>query len=220
MTFSGFLTGAATGLAIAVCAPGTAAFADDQATAGPTVLVVGDSLSAAYGLAESDGWVALAGRALAEDYPGIRLVNASISGDTTVGGLRRLPDALERFDPDVVVIELGGNDGLRAYSTDAMTDNLTQMATLAEDRGAEALILGMMIPSNYGQAYLDRFVASFRDASEASDADLVPFFLEPIALERSYFQADGIHPTREAQPLMMEHVLPALRATLDAALES
>jgi len=219
MTLSGFLTGAATVLVIAFWTPGSVARADDE-SAGPVVLVVGDSISAAYGLPESEGWVALAERALADDYPGIRVVNASISGDTTVGGLRRLPDALERFDPDVVVIELGGNDGLRAYSTDAMTDNLTHMATLAEDSGAQALILGMMIPSNYGQAYLERFAAAFTVASAASDADLVPFFLEPIALDRRYFQSDGIHPTSEAQPLLLAHVMQSLRATLDEAIDS
>jgi len=196
------------------------AAADTNADDGPVVLVVGDSLSAAYGIAERDGWVALAGQALAEDYPGIAFVNASISGDTTVGGLRRLPDALERFEPDVVVIELGGNDGLRAYPTDAMQENLTRMATLAEDSGAQALILGMLIPSNYGRAYLERFSAAFGAAAEASDAGLVPFFLESIATDRNFFQRDGIHPTEAAQPLMMEHVLPALRETLDEAAAS
>jgi len=213
MSYSGFLTAAAIAGALWL-APVT------RAAAEPVVLIVGDSLSAAYGLAERDGWVALAEQALAEDYPGIRIVNASISGDTTVGGLRRLPAAIERFEPDVVVIELGGNDGLRAYPVDAMTENLTRMATLSENSGAEALILGMMIPTNYGQAYLQRFIAAFGIAAEASDADLVPFFLEPIATDRAWFQSDGIHPTKEAQPLMMEHVLPALRATLDAATAS
>jgi len=211
MMHSGFLTAIALAGALWIAPIGRAA-------ADPVVLVVGDSLSAAYGLAERDGWVALAEQALSEDYPGISFVNASISGDTTVGGLRRLPAALERFEPDVVVIELGGNDGLRAYPVDAMTDNLTRMATLAEDSGAEALILGMMIPTNYGQAYLERFTAAFGLAAEASEADLVPFFLEPIATDRNYFQSDGIHPTREAQPLMLEHVLPALRATLGSTM--
>jgi len=213
MTHSGFLT--ATLLAGSLLASSLAR-ADD----GPVVMVVGDSLSAAYGIAERDGWVALAERALQEEYPGIAFVNASISGDTTVGGLRRLPDALERFEPDVVVIELGGNDGLRAYPVDAMRQNLIDMATLAEDSGAQALILGMLIPSNYGQAYLERFAAAFGSAAEVSDAGLVPFFLEPIATDRNWFQSDGIHPTEAAQPLMLEHVLPALRETLDEAAAS
>ena len=180
-----------------------------------TVLVVGDSISAAYGIDQDDGWVALAEEALREDYPEIEFVNASISGDTTGGGLRRLPDALERFDPDVVVIELGGNDGLRAYPVERMRDNLEAMVEAAEASGAETLILGMMIPSNYGPAYTEAFGRAFAEAAEATGSDLVPFFLEPIAEDRSAFQRDGIHPTAEAQPLLMEHALPALRGVLE-----
>lgn len=184
---------------------------------GPVVMVVGDSLSAAYGLSERDGWVNLAEEALSERWPGVQMVNASISGDTTAGGMRRLPAALERFEPDLVIIELGGNDGLRAYPTDAMRDNLIGMAEAAQDSGATALIFGMMIPSNYGPAYTESFSAAFGEAANATGALLLPFFLEPIAMDRSYFQRDGIHPTAEAQPLLLEHVLPLIEQALEQA---
>ena len=175
-----------------------------------TGLVVGDSISAAYGLAEEDGWVALAEARLREEWPDARLVNASISGDTTGGGLRRLPAALERFEPDLVIIELGGNDGLRGYPPKAMRQNLEEMTRLANEAGAEVLILGMMIPSNYGSAYTRLFGEAFVEAAETTGATLVPFLLEPIAGDRANFQSDGIHPTAEAQPLLVEHVLPTL----------
>jgi len=176
-----------------------------------TGLVVGDSISAAYGLAEKDGWVRLAETRLREDYPDVELVNASISGDTTGGGLQRLPAALERFEPDLVIIELGGNDGLRGYPPKAMQKNIEAMAELASASGAEVLILGMKIPSNYGAAYTRLFGEAFAAAAETTDATLVPFLLEPIAGDRANFQSDGIHPTAEAQPLLVEHVLPTLR---------
>lgn len=175
-----------------------------------TALVVGDSISAAYGLRESDGWVALAEQQLINQGFDIEFVNASISGDTTVGGLRRLPNALERFEPDLLVIELGGNDGLRGYPTDAMQKNLEDMADLALNSGSRVLILGMMIPTNYGKAYLQRFGQAFIDAAANTNSELVPFLLEPIAQDRNYFQSDGIHPTLEAQSLMADHVMPSL----------
>jgi acyl-CoA thioesterase-1 len=176
-----------------------------------TVLVMGDSISAAYGLPEEDGWVHLAEAALQEEGLQVDFVNASITGDTTGGGLRRLPAALDRFEPDLLVIELGGNDGLRGYPPDAMRKNLEEMATLAQSRGADVLIMGMLIPSNYGQAYLDMFTRAFETAAEKTGSELLPFLLEPIARDRSLFQADGIHPTAEAQPLLMQHALPQIR---------
>ena len=176
-----------------------------------TVLVMGDSISAAYGLSEQEGWVHLAEQQLIEEGFDVSFINASISGDTTIGGLRRLPDALERFTPDLLVIELGGNDGLRGYSPKAMQQNLEQMATLALNSGADVLIQGMMIPSNYGPAYLEMFGKAFYGAAKNSGVALLPFLLEPIAENREYFQSDGIHPTADAQPLLMEHTLPAIR---------
>ena len=181
-----------------------------------TALVVGDSISAAYGLREDQGWVALAEKQLVEEGHDVKFVNASISGDTTVGGLRRLPAALERFAPDLLIIELGGNDGLRGYPTDAMQENLENMVLLAQDEGARVLILGMKIPSNYGQAYLKRFSQAFVDAAGNTESDFVPFLLEPIAQSRDYFQSDGIHPTADAQPLLVEHVMPSLIEILEA----
>ena len=181
-----------------------------------TAMVVGDSISAAYGLREEQGWVALAGQQLNEEGFDVDFVNASISGDTTIGGLRRLPAALERFEPDLLIIELGGNDGLRGYPPDAMQKNLEDMAALAQERGTRVLILGMMIPSNYGQAYLKKFAQAFVDAAESTDSDFVPFLLEPIAQDRSYFQSDGIHPTVEAQQLLVDHVMPSLLEILES----
>ena len=176
------------------------------------VLVVGDSISAAYGLAEDDGWVALAEARLRQVDPDVSFINASISGDTTGGGLRRLPAALDRFEPDLVVIELGGNDGPRGYPPQVMQQNLESMAMLAKDDGADVLFLGMQIPTNYGEAYLRLFSSAFEKAAENTNTALLPFFLEPIATERSYFQRDGIHPTGDAQPLLVEHVMPLLES--------
>lgn len=175
------------------------------------VLVMGDSIGAAYGLAEDDGWVHLAEQALLDEGLDVQFVNASISGDTTAGGLRRLPDAMVRFEPDLLLIELGGNDGLRGYQPSTMQANLEGMAAIAQDGGADVLIAGMMIPSNYGPAYRKMFSDAFGKAAQNSGSTLLPFLLEPVATERDYFQADGIHPSAEAQPLIMEHVLPLIR---------
>jgi len=138
-----------------------------------TILVIGDSLSAAYGLDEADGWVSLAEATLQEQYPDINIVNASISGDTTEGAVRRLPMALERFEPDILIIELGGNDGLRGYPLKKMTENLQSLAEMGNQAGASVLILGMRIPSNYGPVYTEKFAEAFAEAAKASDAELV-----------------------------------------------
>ncbi len=180
-----------------------------------TVLVVGDSISAAYGLAEKDGWVSLAEKEFQATDSDVTFINASISGDTTSGGVARLPEALERFEPDIVVIELGGNDGLRGYSLKDMRENLTTMVMDSEAAGAEVLLLGMQIPTNYGVAYTRRFAEIFQKVADATGAALVPFFLEPIATSRDYFQPDGVHPTAEAQPLMFEHAKPALQELIE-----
>jgi acyl-CoA thioesterase-1 len=175
---------------------------------------MGDSISAAYGLREQDGWVALAEKQLQKEGFDVTFTNASISGDTTGGGLRRLPDALERFTPDLLIIELGGNDGLRGYPTNAMQKNLESMASLATEAGADVLIQGMMIPSNYGAAYLRLFAKAFKTAAVKTDSLFLPFLLQPIAQDRNYFQADGIHPTEEAQPLLMLHTLPLIKSAM------
>lgn len=175
-----------------------------------TVLVIGDSIGAGYGLAEEEGWVQLLETKLRKNQPDLDMINASISGDTTSGGLQRLPAALERFQPSVVIIELGGNDGLRGYPVKQMQKNLESMSTLAQEAGAQVLIAGMLIPSNYGPAYLQRFADAFVKAAENTNANLLPFLLEPIATERDYFQDDGIHPNAEAQPLLADYVLQSL----------
>lgn len=181
------------------------------------VLVLGDSISAAYGISEQDGWVSLAETQLKNEGFDVAFTNASISGDTTGGGLRRLPDALKRFDPDLLIIELGGNDGLRGYPTNAMQQNLESMASIAKTHGAEVLIQGMMIPSNYGAAYLKLFANAFEVAAANTDSLFLPFLLEPIAQDRNYFQSDGIHPTEEAQPLLMLHTLPLIKLAITKA---
>jgi len=175
-----------------------------------TILVIGDSISAAYGLDEADGWVSLAEIELKKEYPAVTMVNASISGDTTEGALRRLPAALDRFQPTVLVIELGGNDGLRGYSIKKLRENLESLVKMGQDAGAKVLLLGMQIPSNYGPAYTEQFAKTFVDAADATGAALIPFFLEPIALDINYFLPDGIHPNAEAQPLLMAPVVEQL----------
>ena len=179
-----------------------------------TVLVIGDSIGAGYGLEEHERWVQLLETKLQKNQPDLDIINASISGDTTSGGLARLPAALKRFEPSLVIIELGGNDGLRGYPVKQMQKNLEAMSTLAQETGAQVLIAGMLIPSNYGSAYLQRFADAFVNAADNTGASLLPFLLEPIATERDYFQKDGIHPNAKAQPLIAEHVLLSLEALL------
>lgn len=184
-----------------------------------TILVVGDSISAAYGIQEEEGWVHLAQQTMQHSDEEIQFINASISGDTTAGGVRRLPAALERFNPDLLVIELGGNDGLRGYSTKKLQENLETMVVLAKEADAMVLIAGMRIPSNYGATYTEQFFNSFKLAAENTDAGYLPFILEPIAMERKYFQRDGVHPTADAQPLMAEHMVAAISQLMNLPTE-
>ncbi len=178
------------------------------------IVVIGDSISAAYGLALDDGWVQLLADELAAQGTPADIVNASISGDTTDGGLQRLPALLERHQPHLLILELGGNDGLRGQSLKQMRKNLTDMVTLAQNQGSRVLILGMRIPSNYGETYTNRFFNSFQSVADDTGAAIVPFLLEPIATSRDYFQPDGVHPTLAAQPLLMQIVLPAVQELL------
>jgi len=182
---------------------------------GKTVLVIGDSISAAYGLEESEGWVSLMHAELQKNHADIEVVNASISGETTDGGLQRLPTAIERFRPDIVVIELGGNDGLRGQSLKIMRRNLTNMVNLVKAVGAQPLLLGMRIPSNYGEYYTERFYSAFGAVALETNSAIVPFLLEPIARDITYFQEDGVHPNAEAQPLMLEPVLAQVNMLLE-----
>ena len=143
------------------------------------------------------------------------MVNASISGDTSGGGLRRLPGLLEEHSPQLLVIELGGNDGLRGYPTKTLRDNLAAMASLARDRGSEVLVLPMEIPPNYGPRYATAFRSSFSEAAETTGSTLGPFLLDGIATQPELMQGDGIHPTAEAQPMIVELLLPSFEALLD-----
>lgn len=185
-----------------------------SAAGSPRVLVFGDSLSAAYGIDKSAGWVALLQDRLKEQAFPHEVVNLSISGETTSGGLRRLPQALDRHRPDLVLIELGANDGLRAQSLSAMRDNLRKMIELSQAAGSRVLLFEMRIPPNYGPRYTEGFQRSFGQLSEDTGATLVPFFLMPIAEDPGAFQDDGIHPTAQAQPRLLDTVWPLLEPLL------
>jgi len=180
----------------------------------PVVLVVGDSISAAYGLAPGAGWVELLSARLAKERYPHRVVNASITGDTTAGGRARLPALLERYKPSVVVLELGGNDGLRGGDLGSTRDNLATMVEAAQRAGAKPLIVGMQIPPNYGGAYVRQFSALFAEVAKAHKAPLVPFFFEGFGERNEMFQADRIHPTAAAQPLLVDNVWPQLTPLL------
>lgn len=179
-----------------------------------TLLVLGDSISAAYGIQREEGWVTQLEARLATLDPAWRVVNASISGETTGGGLARLPAALDAHDPDLVVIELGGNDALRGYPLDRIRANLEAMVGLARAAERQVLLVGMEIPPNYGPRYTQGFAAIFRDVAEAHAVPLVPFLLEAVALQPGMMQADGIHPTAAAQPLLLETLWPHLEPLL------
>jgi len=181
------------------------------AMAAPTLLVMGDSLSAAYGIERESGWVQLLDERLADE---VKVINASISGETTSGGATRLPELLRQHQPDIVLLELGGNDGLRGLPPQQMRANLAQMIEASQQAGAQVLLLGIRIPPNYGQAYADAFSQVYRTLAERYDVPLVPFVLEGIALDDSLMQDDGIHPTAEAQPRVLDNVWPALEKLL------
>ena len=180
----------------------------------PAILVLGDSISAAYGMSLDKGWVALLARQLESSHPDYTVVNASISGETSAGGLRRLPELLQAHQPSLVIIELGGNDGLRGYPLGKFRDNLEQMARLSQQAGAEVLLLAMEIPPNYGSRYTSGFRESFSLAAEATGSRLGAFMLEGVATDPSLMQADGIHPTVAAQPRLLANVLPDIQALL------
>jgi acyl-CoA thioesterase-1 len=180
----------------------------------PTVLVLGDSLSAAYGIRLEQGWVALLQDRLESKGYGHRVVNASSSGETTGGALARLPRALERHRPAVVVIELGGNDGLRGLPIADVRANFESLIRLSRDSGASVLLIGMRIPPNYGPAYTKAFHDLFGELAEKHRLPLVPFFLDGIALEDSLMLEDGLHPNAAAQPRLLEMVWPKLKPLL------
>lgn len=180
-----------------------------------TVLVVGDSLSAEYGIKRGTGWVPLLAARVSEQYPKYQVVNASISGDTTSGGVARLPALLRQHAPTVVVLELGSNDALRGLSLTMTEQNLRAMTQAAKAADAKVVIVGMQIPPNYGRDYTQRFAQLFDTVAKDENARLVPFLMEGMALNRAMFQADGIHPNEDAQPQLLDNVWPTLRPLLN-----
>jgi acyl-CoA thioesterase-1 len=178
------------------------------------ILIVGDSLSTAYGIEAEQSWVALLESQLMTEGYGYRVVNASISGDTTSGGLRRLPRALERHQPDIVLIELGGNDGLRGTPIHVIRDKLESMIELSKSSDARVLLAGMEMPPNYGATYTDEFSRLYRDLAEEHDIALIGFFMKDVALDPTRMQADGIHPNAQGQPGLFNNVWPVLEELL------
>lgn len=179
-----------------------------------TVLVWGDSLSAGYGLRPQQSWPALLAERISAARLPHKVVNASISGETTAGGLARLPAALETHKPSVVVIELGANDGLRGLPIKAMATNLQAMVDASRKAGAQVLLVGMRMPPNYGPEYTSRFEAAYRDIARANRLRLVPFMMEGFADQPGYFQADGLHPVAAAQPLILDTIWRELKPLL------
>lgn len=179
-----------------------------------TLLVMGDSLSAAYGLSAQEGWVALLADRLQQQARGWCVVNASISGETTAGGANRIAHDLETHRPDLVIIELGANDGLRGLPLEHIRANLVRMIEASQAAGANVLLVGMRLPPNYG-SYAERFFALFGELASEHGTAYLPFLLEPIATEREAFLDDNLHPTGEAQPRLLAHVWAALQPLLD-----
>jgi acyl-CoA thioesterase I len=179
-----------------------------------TIMVLGDSISAAYGIQREAGWVALLEQRLRETHPQARVVNASISGETTDGGLTRLPEALAQHKPRIVILELGGNDGLRGYPVVKLRENLQKMIDLSLTANATPVLVGMQIPPNYGIRYTTAFRDTFSSLATTNRIPVVPFLLEGVALGPGLMQSDGIHPTAQAQPAMLDTVWAVLQPLL------
>jgi acyl-CoA thioesterase-1 len=185
--------------------------AQQQAGSTPLrILIVGDSLSAEYGLKRGSGWVEHLKTTLQKTHPAIEIINASISGDTTSGGLARIKTLLERTKPTIVLVELGGNDALRGLSLSMTKNNLLEMVRAITKAGARPILAGMQIPPNYGREYTSAFKTLFEDLAQSEQIALIPFFLEGIAENTAMFQADGIHPNEQAQYILMENVRKVL----------
>ncbi len=172
------------------------------------MLVVGDSLSAEYGIARGSGWVSLLEQKLKAEKIDARVVNASISGETTSGGRARLPALLGQHRPDIVVIELGANDGLRGLPVASAEANLRSMISMAQQKEARVLLVGMRMPPNYGRAYTERFFGMFKTVSSETRSPLVPFMLEGVADKPTLFQQDRLHPTADAHPIILSNIWP------------
>ena len=197
-----------------VCAMLLAAFATSSYSASKTVLVLGDSLSAEYGLPRGTGWVALLEKRLKAEKIEATIVNASISGETTSGGKNRLPGLLTKHHPAIIIIELGGNDGLRGLSIKASEENFRMMISASKKSHAKLLLLGMKIPPNYGHDYTEQFSKLYPKLAIETKIALVPFILKGIADKPQLFQADRIHPTTEAQSIMLDNIWPYIKPLL------
>ena len=198
-----------------------AAFAEETPSAGsspqPKILIFGDSLSAAYGIGEDEGWVTLLADRLAQENSELEVVNGSVSGETTTGGRARLPSLLQRYKPAIVLIELGGNDGLRGLPLSLMRENLTDMIQLSQKSGATVMIAGMQIPPNYGPRYTEPFFAQYAELAEEFDLYLIPFLIDGIPQQPELMQADGIHPKAEAQSMILDNFWPVLIKAMQSA---
>jgi acyl-CoA thioesterase-1 len=182
----------------------------------PALMVFGDSLSAAYRIPEESGWVALLAQKVQGEGIGFRVINASVSGETTDGGLARLPAALATHNPALVILELGGNDGLRGLPVSSISQNLIAMIRLCQAAGAQVILAGMQIPPNYGPRYTEPFAAQFQDIAEALNLPLIPFLIDGIPQRPELMQDDGIHPRAEAQGIILDNVWPVLEPLLRA----
>ena len=187
-----------------------------------TILVLGDSLSAAHNMAPEQGWVFLLDKRLKSHSNSTaaahNIINASISGDTTASGLARLPLALTTHQPDIVILALGANDGLRGLSLTRMQQNLAQMIELSKIRGVQIVLAGMQLPPNYGPVYNNKFKAIYSDIASTYEVSLIPFLLHQVGGEKGLTQADGLHPSAKAQPIILENVWPHLQAVLESAI--
>jgi acyl-CoA thioesterase-1 len=186
------------------------------ASQGPVLLVLGDSLSAAFGLPLDRGWISLLQARIASRGLPYRVVNAAISGDTVAGGLSRLPALLDEHQPAVVLIELGANDGLRGFGPDTIKSGLIRLVEQAKSAGAEVIVAGVRLPPNYGPAYNGRFQRMYAEVAEETGAALVPRLLADVAEVPELMQSDGLHPTEEAQPLILDNLWPVLEPLLDS----
>ena len=184
------------------------------ATAPFTLMVFGDSLSANYGIEESQGWVTLLESRLLEQALPIEVINGSVSGETTTGGLARLPAMLDTYQPDLIILELGGNDGLRGLPVPLIRQNLADMTDMAVARGARVVLAGIQIPPNYGPRYTEPFFAQFAELADEKGLPLVPFLIDGIPQQPELMQDDGIHPKAEAQGMILENVWPVLEPLL------
>ena len=189
-------------------------YLDAYATDVPTVLVFGDSLSAGYGIDVDQSWAALLQSRLREQGYEHRVVNASISGDTTESGAARIGAALENFSPALIILELGGNDGLRGIPPGRMRGNLEKIIRDSKDSGAAVVLLGIRIPPNYGQRYIDDFEGVFRSVAEDLGVPWIEFFMEGVALNEELMQSDGIHPNAAAQPILLDNAWPIISEAL------